>query len=172
VDGASACAGCCGDGVLLVWDRAGAVVAEVRLFATGGTISGYSANRDDQFGYRSGTIPPDKLLADIPEAKKVADLSYDEIAEVGSPDQYPDPVEAGEGRECVAGTAGFSWPVVSHGTATMEETTYFLNLVIHSKKPVVVVGAMRPFTSISRDGRLTCTTRFGWRLIRTQRDGV
>jgi L-asparaginase len=34
----------------------------------------------------------------------------------------------------------------------MEETAYFLNLVIHSNKPVVVVGAMRPFTSISRDG--------------------
>ena len=42
--------------------------------------------------------------------------------------------------------------VVTHGTATMEETAYFLNLTIHSEKPVVIVGAMPPFTAISRDG--------------------
>jgi len=126
---------------------------KVRLFATGGTISGYAPDRDMQYGYKPGSIPPDKLLADIPEAKKVADLSYDEISETGS---------GGINTEILLKLAKHvnawlaqpdsSGAVVSHGTATMEETTYFLNLVIHSKKPVVVVGAMRPFTSISRDG--------------------
>src|SRR4051812_21753948 len=43
---------------------------KVRLFATGGTISGYAANRDLQYAYKAGSIPPDKLLADIPEAAK------------------------------------------------------------------------------------------------------
>ncbi len=126
---------------------------KVRVFATGGTISGYASNRDLQYGYKAGSIPPDTLLADIPEAAQVADLSSDEIAETGS---------GGINTEILLRLAKHinAWlaqpdsagAVVTHGTATLEETAYFLNLVIHSDKPVVVVGAMRPFTSISRDG--------------------
>ena len=126
---------------------------KVRVFATGGTISGYASNRDLQYAYKAGSIPPDKLLADIPEAAQVADVSSEEIAEVGSGAvdskillKLAKQVNAWLARPDTAGA------VVTHGTATMEETTYFLNLVIHSDKPVVVVGAMRPFTSISRDG--------------------
>ena len=126
---------------------------KVRLFATGGTISGYANNRDMQYGYKPGSILPDKLLADIPEAAKVADLSYEDIAETGSGGinteillKLAKQVNAWLARPESAGA------VVTHGTATLEETAYFLNLVIHSDKPVVVVGAMRPFTSISRDG--------------------
>jgi glutamin-(asparagin-)ase len=44
--------------------------------------------------------------------------------------------------------------VVTHGTDTLEETAYFLNLVVHSDKPIVVVGAMRPGTALSADGAL------------------
>jgi L-asparaginase len=133
--------------------NAQAPLPKVRLFATGGTISGFSKNRDDQFGYRSGSIPPKTLLADLPEANKVADLSWDEIAEVGSPGVNTQILlklaKAVNAWLALPDSAG---AVVTHGTATMEETTYFLNLVIHSDKPVIVVGAMRPFTSISRDG--------------------
>ena len=128
---------------------------KVRVFATGGTISGYSANRDDQYRYRSGSIPPDKIIADLPEVAKVADVSYDEIAETGS---------GGINTKILLTLAKHvnEWlaqpdstgAVVTHGTVTLEESAYFLNLVIHSDKPVVVVGAMRPFTSISRDGPL------------------
>ncbi len=42
--------------------------------------------------------------------------------------------------------------VITHGTDTIEETAYFLNLVVKSRKPVVIVGAMRPSTAISADG--------------------
>lgn len=126
---------------------------KIRLFATGGTISGYANNRDMQYGYKAGSILPDKLLADIPEAAKVADVSYEDIAETGSGGintaillKLAKQINAWLARPDTAGA------VVSHGTATMEETAYFLNLVVHSDKPVVVVGAMRPFTSISRDG--------------------
>ena len=44
--------------------------------------------------------------------------------------------------------------VVTHGTSTVEETGYFLNLTVKSEKPVVMVGAMRPSTAISADGPL------------------
>lgn len=42
--------------------------------------------------------------------------------------------------------------VVTHGTDTLEETAYFLNLTVKSDKPVVIVGSMRPSTAISADG--------------------
>lgn len=42
--------------------------------------------------------------------------------------------------------------VITHGTDTLEETAYFLNLTVHSDKPIVIVGAMRPATAISADG--------------------
>ena len=100
-----------------------APLPKVRVFATGGTISGYSASRDDQYGYRSGSIPPKQLLADIPEVNKVADVSWDEIAEVGSPGintqillKLAKAVNAWLAQPDSAGA------VVTHGTATMEET--------------------------------------------------
>jgi L-asparaginase len=128
---------------------------KVRLFSTGGTIQGYGANRDAISNYRAGQIPPDQLLADLPEAKTVADMSFEVISSVSSGGvntaiqlKLAKSINEWLARPDTAGA------VVTHGTDTLEETAYFLNLVIHSTKPVVVVGAMRPFTAISRDGPL------------------
>ncbi len=49
--------------------------------------------------------------------------------------------------------------VVTHGTDTLEETSLFLDLVVRSDKPIVVVGSMRPSTAISADGPSTSPTR-------------
>lgn len=141
--------------VLGIVSASAADLPKVRLFSTGGTIQGKGSDRDQLAGYVPGKFGPDALLADIPEAKEIADLSYTAEAAVGSGGidtkvllKLATDINAWLQRPDTAGA------VVTHGTATLEETAYFLNLTIHSAKPVVVVGAMRPFTAISRDGPL------------------
>ena len=126
---------------------------KVKLFTTGGTIQSKGAHRQKLMEYSDGKVSPEELIADLPEMKEVSDLSYTEIANVGSPSmttelllKLANAINAWLAQPESAGA------VVTHGTSTLEETAYFLNLVIKSDKPVVVVGAMRPFTAVSRDG--------------------
>ncbi len=51
--------------------------------------------------------------------------------------------------------------VITHGTDTMEETAFFLNLVVKGDKPVVMVGSMRPSTAVSADGPLNLYNAVG-----------
>jgi len=62
-----------------------------------------------------------------------------------------------------------TWTVLSsrHGTDTIEETGYFLNLVVKSKKPVVLTASMRPSTALSADGPLNFFNAVAWRPTRT-----
>jgi L-asparaginase len=85
--------------------------------------------------------------------KAVADLSYTEISNIGSGGINTELLLklAHDINEWLA-TPEASGAVVTHGTGTLEETAYFLDLVVKSDKPVVVVGAMRPFSAVSRDG--------------------
>jgi len=128
---------------------------KVRLFSTGGTIQGYAANRDDIWQYSAGKITPKQLLENIPEANQIAELSYEVESAVGS-GNVDSKIQLKLAKDINAWLArpDTTGAIVTHGTATLEETAYFLNLVIHSDKPVLVVGAMRPFTGISRDGPL------------------
>ncbi|WP_295683949.1 asparaginase [uncultured Nevskia sp.] len=132
--------------------QAGAL-PQVRLFTTGGTIQSKGAHRQKLMEYSDGRVTPSELVDDLPELRDVAQLSYAEISNVGSGNidtktllTLAQQVNAWLALPEAAGA------VVTHGTATLEETAYFLNLTVKSDKPVVVVGAMRPFTAVSRDG--------------------
>lgn len=125
--------------------------ARIRVLATGGTIAGAQAEAGR--GYRAAAFSIEALVAAVPQLTTFAELDVEQVAAIGSQDmgevvwaRLAQRVQASLDEPSIAGA------VVTHGTDTMEETAFFLNLVIRSSKPVVLVGAMRPATAISADG--------------------
>ena len=129
-----------------------AQLPRVIILATGGTIAGAGAS-SDRAGYTAGKIPIDQLVGSIPTVKKIANITGEQVASVGSQDMTTDiwkklAVRANEIFQKNEADA----IVITHGTDTQEETGYFLDLVIASDRPVVLTGSMRPATAISADG--------------------
>src|SRR4051812_16388777 len=127
---------------------------KIVVLATGGTIAG-AAGSDVQSAYTSGQVGVDQLLAAVPQAKKVAMLSGEQISNIGSQDMN-DEVWLKLARRIneLAAQPDVAGIVITHGTDTIEETAYFLNLVVKTKKPVVLTASMRPSTALSADGPL------------------
>ena len=120
---------------------------KVLILATGGTIAG-SAQSGVQSGYTSGQVTIDAMVNAVPDVMKIADIKGEQISNVGSQDM------SFEIMLKVANSKDVDGFVITHGTDTMEETAYFLNLVTKTDKPVVLVGSMRPSTAVSADGPL------------------
>src|SRR5207247_1489894 len=133
---------------------AAAPLPTIVVLATGGTIAGAAAS-DVQAGYTSGQVGVGQLLAAVPQANKLARLRGEQIANIGSQDMN-DEVWLKLARRINELTAmsDVDGVVITHGTDTIEETAYFLNLVVKSRKPVVLTAAMRPSTALSADGPL------------------
>jgi len=126
----------------------------VVVLATGGTIAG-AAGSDVQAAYTSGQVGVEQLLAAVPQAKKLASLRGEQVSNIGSQDMN-DEVWLKLARRVneLAAMSDVDGIVITHGTDTIEETAYFLNLVVKSRKPVVLTAAMRPSTALSADGPL------------------
>jgi L-asparaginase len=131
---------------------------KVRIIATGGSISGIGPHRLDYLLYselgRRLTI--EQMLARIPEAQEIADVQGENLTSVGSTSIGPQEwlQIAQRINQSFHDDPELSGVVVTHGTATLEETAYFLHLTVQSAKPVVVTGAMRPPTAVSTDADL------------------
>jgi L-asparaginase len=126
----------------------------VVVLATGGTIAG-AAGSDVQAAYTSGQVGVEQLLAAVPQAKKLATMRGEQVANIGSQDMN-DEVWLKLARRVneLAAMPDVDGIVITHGTDTIEETGYFLNLVVKSRKAVVLTAAMRPSTALSADGPL------------------
>src|SRR4051794_904925 len=123
----------------------------IMILATGGTIAGAGAAGGQS--YTSGQFDVKDLISAVPEIDKLANLKGEQVANIGSQDMN-DKIWlklARRANELLA-RPDVDGIVITHGTDTLEETAYFLDLVIKSNKPVVLVGSMRPATAISADG--------------------
>jgi len=124
------------------------------VLATGGTIAG-AASSDVQAAYTSGQVGVEQLIAAVPQAKKLATLRGEQISNIGSQDMNDEVwLKLGHRVNALAAMPDVDGIVITHGTDTIEETAYFLNLIAKTKKPVVMTAAMRPSTALSADGPL------------------
>lgn len=106
--------------------------------------------------YKGGTLLGTELVDAVPEVKQYADVRVEQITNIGSPDITTDDwlKLARRINAIFAADTQTSGVVVTHGTATLEETAFFLNLTVTHERPVVLVGAQRPASAMSADGPL------------------
>src|SRR4029077_17147234 len=136
-------------------------VPQIAILATGGTIAGAAAT-GTQSGYTSGAVTIDAMLAAVPGIEKLAAVKGEQIANVGSQDMSFDiMLKLAKRINELLRSRDVDGIVVTHGTDTMEETAYFLNLVVKRSKPGVMVGSMRPSTAVSADGPLNLYNAVG-----------
>ncbi|MES5514331.1 asparaginase domain-containing protein, partial [Acinetobacter baumannii] len=127
----------------------------VVVVATGGTIAGAGASSANSATYTAAKVPVDALINAVPQIQDLANVSGIQALQVASESitdkellQIARQVNELVKKPTVNGV------VITHGTDTLEETAFFLNLVVHTDKPIVLVGSMRPSTALSADGPL------------------
>lgn len=136
-------------------DTAVAQLPRIVILATGGTIVSSGADSLTMTGYRIEGLNVESLLAAVPELSRFARIEARQIANIDS-GSMTSQVWADLGRAAAEAAADpdVAGIVVTHGTDTMEETAWFMHLVMKTEKPIVFTGAMRPATAISADGPL------------------
>jgi L-asparaginase len=127
----------------------------VYLVGTGGSISFVGRTRTDytNYSYDGKHLTIDELLERVPETREFAEVRAEQFLNLGSTDVTPEHWLGLAKRinEIFREDPDAAGVAVTHGTATLEETAYFLNLAVQSSRPVVVTGAMRPPTGLGTD---------------------
>ncbi len=125
------------------------------ILATGGTIAGAGADVVNSATYQAAKLSVEKLIIGVPQLGNIAKVRGEQVLQISSQNFTNDNLmKLGKRVAALVKQDDVDGIVITHGTDTLEETAYFLNLVIPSEKPIVVVGAMRPSTSMSADGAL------------------
>src|SRR5437588_6453226 len=135
--------------LLTVGAKLDAQSARIRLLAHGGINHGSQAKHVD-YGYKAGAFDVQDLISAVPNLSKLAAISGEQVVNIGSQDMNDEVwLKLANRLNAVLSSPDYDAAVITHGTDTLEETSYFLSLVTHSDKPVVMVGSMRPATAIS-----------------------
>ena len=135
--------------------HAQAALPNVVILATGGTIAGAGASAVNSATYSAAKVGVEKLIAGLPELSTIANVKGEQVFQVASESLTNDNLMTLAKRvSALSKQSDVDGIVITHGTDTLEETAYFLTLTVHTAKPIVVVGSMRPGTALSADGAL------------------
>lgn len=126
----------------------------ITIFATGGTIASAGTTNTQTVGYQIA-LGVQQLIDAVPDILNISNVAGYQVSNVDSGSinetillRLNELINEELAKDTVAGV------VVTHGTDTLEESSFFLDLTVDSPKPVVMVGAMRPSTALSADGPL------------------
>lgn len=126
---------------------------KIMMIGTGGTIAGTGNGSSALTEYRAGSIGVDDLMHAVPALEEYGPFESVQFSNIDSSEMSPYRwghlamlVNEVAKRDDIGGI------VITHGTDTMEETAYFLQLTVNTCKPVVMTGSMRPATALSADG--------------------
>lgn len=123
------------------------------LIGTGGTIAGAATTATQTLGYKAGALSVTRLVDDMPALAEIASIRTIQPFSIGSQHMTSTHwLMLGRQVRDAMQDRGIDGVVIAHGTDTMEETAFFLDLVTAPGKPVVLTGAMRPATAVSADG--------------------
>jgi L-asparaginase len=127
----------------------------VSILAMGGTIAGRGASPTQTTDYEAGVIEIQEVIKSVPTIESLARVSGEQVANATSYEITNELLLMLARRTNeVAADSDVNGIVITHGSDTLEETAYFLNLVVQTTKPLVVTAAMRPPTCISADGAM------------------
>jgi L-asparaginase len=124
----------------------------VFIAATGGTIAGSQTNVE-QHGYTAGQLAIGTLIAAVPQLKDIANVTGEQVMNIPSQNMNDAAwIKLAKRLQELERSDAVSGIVVTHGTDTLEETSFFVALTVDAAKPIVFTGSMRPATAISADG--------------------
>jgi L-asparaginase len=129
----------------------------VALIITGGTIDSLGKDRLDLAWYIEAgkRLDTGELLAQLPELKSIAEVAEIPFRRLPSHALVDrDWLDMVRTIHAIFDEDKAEGVVITHGTNTIEETAYFLNLTVKAQRPVVIVGSMRPASALSADGFL------------------
>lgn len=129
--------------------------SNIVVIGTGGTIAGAGASSANLGAYQAAVVAVDKIIAAVPEIQNIANVKGEQIFQIGSHNFTNERLlQLARRVSVLLKSNDVDGIVITHGTDTLEETAYFLNLTLKSAKPVVLLGATRPGTALSADGPL------------------
>src|SRR5690625_2995733 len=135
---------------------------KIKLLALGGTISAKGMNRLDLKDYQSGLITPEFFVKDLPELSEIARVDVETMDGISSTAiEITHWLTLREKIIHYVTSEQYDGIVIIHGTSTLEETAYFLHLTVPTEKPIVLIGAQRPYTALSSDAQLNILHEIG-----------
>ncbi|GAA5888545.1 hypothetical protein JCM16303_004251 [Sporobolomyces ruberrimus] len=125
------------------------------IVATGGTIAGQSASKTNSTAYTPGVVKISTLIDAVPELLKTAQIDGIQFSNIGS-ESLTDDIALGlsklSNKALCAQDSQYDAVLITHGSDTLKETAFLLDMMVNCAKPVVVVGSMRPASATSSDG--------------------